>query len=331
MSEAIRNFCVAWRELGALQEATRTRTRDSGLTKNAAQTVLKEYMLSMGSSASELGYSSSVNGTTYRCRLKRVKPSAPRVTSASVDEILKIWDDPAGIEARLILEVGLDPASALVSLVMDHLASPSKETLGEDASSSTQNNQEIKWKLDLAPYRSKGDGADAPPSAPAGAPIDELAATLISAMEISSQASKEAKEIRKSLQDKIDIAADQVLPELQALPSEKKVQKVSLKDSNGNTEAYYLRVKPPMKMKFKKIAVSAYKKILKTQAEETISRFCVDAFRAPSMLARREFGEELCASLKKILLEFESVPMTNDSGPRIALDRVRARSSAALR
>lgn len=318
MSTPLRDFCVAWRGLKQLQDASRLKNREAVLTKNAAQSVLQDYMLSSGISTA-IGYTASVDGATYRVRLRPAKVQSPKSTSSSsVDKLLKLWEDPSALEERLSQDVGLDPVAALVSLVL--------ESMSEAAAAAAT---DPKLRLEVLPYKCKDGGADAPPIPPEGAPVNDLVSTIVTIRDRTLRSGKEDREVRKTLEEKRDTAAEEVLPELQSLPSEKKVQKLNLHDAEGNCEAFYLRLKAPAKIQFKKVTATIYKKLLKSTAEETINRFCITAFNAPSALSRREFGESLCEALKTHLKELEITPNPGKSGPRIALDRVRARSSAA--
>jgi hypothetical protein len=316
---ALRTFCQTSRELTALSEDTRKRSRAVQEEKRAAQAVLKELLLSGGDSAlAERGYAVAFGGTTYRVRPRRVKPPVPRPRAANIDPVLKLWDDTDAVRASLESFSGLDPAAALVSFII--------EAVGAQAPLA-----EAKWKVEVTPYRPKGDAEDGPPAPPEGTNVDELVNTLLQARETSLALSKEAKESRQAIEERRDAAAEEVLPQLMALPTEKKVQKINLRDSEGNTEAFYLRVKPPLKARPKRLSVVEYKAALRAATEDTVRRFCIDALRLPATASTREFGEQLCETLRQTLAARE-VTAAVDEQPRqrIALDRVRsARSGPA--
>ena len=322
-TEALRTFCQTSRELAALAEDTRGRSRSVQEEKRAAQAVLKEVLLSGDDPALvERGYAVSCGGTTYRVRPRRVKPAVPRPSAANVEPVLKLWDDPEAVKAALESFSGLEPAAALVSFVI--------EAVGAQA---PPEEKEPKWKVEVTPYRPKGDAEDGPPPPPEGKNVDELVDTLLQAREASLALSKEAKESRQAIEERRDAAAEEVLPQLMALPSERKVQKINLRDSAGNTEAFYLRVKPPLKSRPKRLSVAEYKAALRAAAEDAVKRFCIDALRLPAAASTREFGEQLCETLRQTLAAKEATAAQGkDEEPRqrIALDRVRsARSGTA--
>jgi hypothetical protein len=322
---ALRTFCQTSRELAALSEDTRDRSRAVQEEKRAAQAVLKEVLLSGGDLAlAERGYAVACGGTTYRVRPRRVKPPVPRPCAANIEPVLKLWDDPDTVRASLESFSGLDPAAALVSFII--------EAVGTQAPPAEK---EPKWMVEVTPYRPKGDAEDGPPAPPEGTNVDELVGTLLQAREASLALSKEAKESRQAIEERRDAAAEEVLPQLMALPTEKKVQKINLRDSEGNTEAFYLRVKPPLKARPKRLSVVEYKAALRSAAEDAVRRFCIDALRLPATASTRDFGEQLCETLRQTLTAREAaaaVGHTADEQPRqrIALDRVRsARSGPA--
>jgi len=326
---ALKAFCQSSRELASLKEDARGRSRAAIEEKKAAQAVLKEVLLSGGGDPAQIerGYVVSSGGATYRVRPRRVKPAPPRPTAANIEPVLRLWEDPKDAEQALASYSGLEPASALVSFVL------------EGVCAKTPPPEEVKWKVEVAPYRAKGDAEDAPPPPPEGTNVDELVDTLLQARESCLALSKETKELRQAVERRRDEAAEEVLPQLQALPTEKKVQKINLRDSAGNTEAFYLRVKPPLKPRPRRISATDYKSALKAAAEDTVKRFSLDSFRLAAIGSTREFGEQFCATLQETLAAKELIAMqaavekSGESGARqrIALDRVRrsARSGAA--
>jgi hypothetical protein len=318
---ALRTFCQTSRDLAALSEEKRHRSRAVQEEKRAAQAVLKELLLSSGDVAlAERGYAVACGGTTYRVRPRRVKPPVPRPCAANVKPVLKLWDDPDTVRASLESFSGLDPVAALVSFII--------EAVGTQAPPA-----EPKWKVEVTPYRPKGDAEDGPPAPPEGTNVDELVDTLIQAREASLALSKEVKASRQAIEARRDAAAEEVLPQLMALPTEKKVQKINLRDSEGNTEAFYLRVKPPLKARQKRLSVVDYKAALRSATEDAVRRFCIDSLRLSATASTREFGEQLCETLRQTLAVKEAAAAGgHDEQPRqrIALDRVRsARSGSA--
>jgi len=322
---ALRAFCQTSRELAALAGDARDRSRTVLEEKRAAQAVLKEVLLSGADpTLVERGYAVSSGGATYRVRPRRVKPQPARPTAANVEPVLKLWEDPEAVKASLESFSGLEPAAALVSFVIEATAAQAPPT------------HETKWKVEVIPYRPKGDAEDGPPAPPDGTNVSELVDTLLQARVASLALSKETKEARQAIEEKRDAAAEEVLPQLEALPMEKKVQKIILRDTAGNTEAFFLRIKPPLKPRPKRISVGDYKAALRAAAEDTVKRFCVDAFRLPSAASTREFGEQLCDALRQTLAVKEAAAMEaacacgEEAKQRIALDRVRsARSGTA--
>jgi hypothetical protein len=305
MSDALKDFCRASRELDSLQEATRTQTRELGVAKTSATTVLRDSLIAQGD-AGLLGYLAQCDGKAYRVRLRPIKPAPPKISSGSMDEILKLWDAPLEIERRLGEELALDQVACIVTLVLQAL--------------STQ--CETKFRVDVRPHTCKEEENSllAPPET---LHVEELVHTLIHSREKSAVISKEAKECRSQIIERRDTAAEVVLPQLQALPSERKVQKLNLRDAAGATEAFYIRIKPPRKQALKKVSAAVCKKILKVTIENTLARFAMDTFEAPAGVARREFGEELCNSLREAFLEQEAQCAPELGETRISLDRVR--------
>ena len=338
---AILAFCQCSKELSALNEDARERMRVVREERKATQAVLREVLLSGGDElVDSRGYVVSCGGITYRVRPRQVKPTAPRPTSDNVESVLQLWEDSSVVKAALESFSGLEPAAALVSFVLEVVnAKTSKKQPDGD------NN--AKWKVEVTPYRPKGEKVkggeskddDPPPPPPQGTNVDELVDTLLRARESCQTMLKETKEVREAIEVKRDEAAEEVLPQLQALPTEKKVQKINLRDSAGNSEAFYLRVKPPLKPRLtKRIGVADYKAALRTAAEDTVKRFCLDGFRLPTLGSTREFGEQFCSTLQEMLAAKEHAAMekaikknNNSAKQRIALDRVRsARSGSTL-
>jgi hypothetical protein len=324
-TRALRTFCQTSRELAALAGDARDRSRAVLEEKRAAQAVLKEVLLSSADPALvERGYAVSSGGATYRVRPRRVKPPTVRPTAVNVEPVLKLWEDPEAVKASLESFSGLDPATALVSFVIEAVATQAPPT------------KEPKWKVEVIPYRPKGDAEDGPPAPPDGTNVDELVDTLLRARVTSLALSKETKELRQVIEEKRDAAAEEVLPQLEALPTEKKVQKINLRDTAGNTEAFYLRIKPPLKPRPKRISMVDYKAALRAAAEDTVKRFCVDAFRLPSAASTKEFGEQLCTALQQTLAVKEAATMEaacacgEQAKQRIALDRVRSARSGTV-
>lgn len=325
-TEAIRAFCQHSKELIYLNEEARDRARTAQEERRAAQAVLKEVLLSGKQESIEQGYIVSSGGATYRVRTRQVKPAPPRPTSSNIEPILKLWENPVAVQSALEAFSGLEPAAALVAFLLEAVAPkiPEKE--------------EVKWKVEVTPYKPKGNSTeddDVPPAPPQGTNVDELVETLLRARESCQTLLKETKEARQIIEHKRDEAAEEVFPLLQALPTEKKVQKINLRDRDGNAEAFYLRVKPPLKPKPKRISVMDYKAALRTAAEDTVKRFCIDGFRLPSTASTREFGEQFCATLKETLATKEAIALEKASTSkgvkqRIALDRVRSARSTLV-
>lgn len=320
---ALRTFCQSSRDLASLAEETKKRSKAVMEEKRAAQSVLKELLLSGSDHALVArGWTVSVKGATYRVRPRQVKPVAPRATSSNAEPVLRLWENSDTVREALEKFSGLDPAAALVSYIME-------ASLG-----SRNNSAEEKWTVEVAPYRHKGDAEDGPPAPPEGTNVEELVETLLRSRASCLELSNESKEVRQAIQERRDAAAEEVLDHLKALPTEKKVQKINLKDSNGNSEAFYLRIKPPLKPRPKRLSASDYKAALRQAAEDVVKRFCVDSFRLPSTACTREFGENLCETLRDVLAlkekkALEAAMQKEGARQRIALDRVRAERGQA--
>lgn len=328
-ASAIKVFCQCSRDIAALSQEALRQGRALQEQKRAAQAVLTEVLTSGGqdgrpSEEKLKGYIVSCNGDTYRVRPREVPPPAQRPTSSNLTAIKQIWEDPERVKDALQSLSGLEPTMALVSFLVDAMAAKQATA----AASTTK-----KWKIEVVPYRPKGDADDGapPPAAPAGTNIDELVETLLRARETHQVLRNECKEAKRAAEQKREEAAELVIPQLRSLPTEKKVQKINLKDSEGNTEAFYLRLKPPLKPKLRRVSAKEYRVLLRAAADDTIKRFCLDSFQLAERASTPEFGEVFCATLKELLASKESaVGSAQETGgeqkQRIALDRVRGPS-----
>lgn len=309
ISTAVRDFCIATREATVLKEEARLRCREANQQKAASKVILQELL----QGATPQGYVTAAHdGTAYRVRLRTKTLSAPPKTAdAAAQRILELWEQHSeDLEKHLTESGGVDPAGAIVEYVIQN-------TTRRQISTGQQ-----KQLLEVLPYKPKvQEGTEeAPPPAPVG--VEELVASYVTAKAEASNISKEAKENRRPLEEKCIEAQEKLLEELDSLPEGRAMQRVNLRDSEGNTESFYIRVKPPRKTSGPVLGIKAYRAALKAAVEDVVTRFCVDSYRAPTIVPRAEFGQELSEAVKKTV---ESVVVAKpvDVKRRVAFDRVK--------
>lgn len=317
-SAAVRDFCLAAKETVALKEAARLKSKVVSEQKRASQAVLQELLSS--DKVGPDGYVTTHDGTAYRVRLRSKSTVAPPKTATSAAErILELWEDQNALTDLLMEKSGIDPAAAVVDYILAHTARTEQKS----------------ERLEVIPYRPKAEEEgteNAPIPAPSGSGIEELVATYVAAREEASSIARENKEKRKPLEERWSDAEERLLLELDALPAGRKMQRVNLRDSDGQAESYYLRIKPARKKTGPPLlGIKSYRAAVKAAVDDVLTRFCVDAYRAPTIVPRPEFGQELSETLRKAVEELAAqraadVTAATLAAPRrVALDKVRSK------
>lgn len=316
-SAAVRDFCLAAKETVALKEAARLKIKVVSEQKRASQAVLQELLSS--EKVGPDGYVTTHDGITYRVRLRSKSTVVPPKTATSAAErILELWEDQNALTDLLMEKSGIDPAAAVVDYILAHTARTEQKS----------------ERLEVIPYRPKAEEGteNAPIPAPSGSGIEELVATYVAAREEASSIARESKEKRKPLEERSSDAEERLLLELDALPAGRKMQRVNLRDSDGQAESYYLRIKPARKKTGPPLlGIKNYRAAVKAAVDDVLTRFCVDAYRAPTIVPRLEFGQELSETLRRAVEELAAqraadVTAAPLAAPRrVALDRVRSK------
>lgn len=320
-SAAVRDFCIAAKEVVAIKEAARTRSKSVLEQKKSAHAVLEELLTGCSPGDATGGYlATTCNGSTYRVRLRpKTCTTPPKNAEAAAERVLELWNNQDALTDLLAQSGSMDPSSVLVDYILSHTSKINQKT----------------QVLEVTPYRPKAEQEieNAPRPAPAGSGIEELLSSYVLAKEEASSILRECKEKRKNLEERWSDAEERLIGELDALPADKKIQKVNLRDSDGHAESYYLRVKPARKQSAKSLlGIKSYRAVLKSAVDDVITRFCADPFRAPSIVPRIEFGQALSDSLRRLVDELvtsktaEATALAATAPRRVALDRVRTRT-----
>jgi hypothetical protein len=321
-SAAVRDFCLAAKESVVLKEEAKLRCKSATDQKKASQAILQELLMLATENVGSNGYVSSHDGNAYRVRLcSKSTVAPPKNATSAAERILELWEDQSSLADSIMQNSGLDPADAVIDYVLKH----------------TTRVEQKKDRLEVIPYRPKANeegSENMPTPAPGGSGIDELVSTYMTAKIEASSIVKESKEKRKSVEERCTDAEERLLSELDALPAGRKMQRVNLRDSEGQAESYYLRIKTAKKKASSPlIGMKNYRSAVKAAVGDVLAKFCVDSYLAPTIVPRPEFGQELSETLRRTVDDVVSQRNSNKAAAtllaprRVALDRVRGNPS----
>jgi hypothetical protein len=155
----------------------------------------------------------------------------------------------------------------------------------------------------------------------APADVEELAKVMVENGQRLSAINKEHKDARREIVDAKSKAEQSLVQHMDEMPAGS-LQCVSLRDSKGNVETYYLRVKPPRKHAKRKISVLMYSKMLHKQIMKETKEQNLTGEAAINFICDPIIGARMCTIVKSFLEDKERGQ--TDLTRRIALDRVRA-------
>lgn len=306
--EALRAFCISDRELCRLNAERKNATKDAQANKQSARKILVDALLSMNCSS----MSCQVDNQLYVVRIQENKPRVslpPDVFDAIMREA---WQERIeDFRAQL-----LEAESVVDAAVHFILTLRPKDEARREGRHAVQIRKTTAERL----------ADDVPTAQP---DMQEIVRVFMESGQRVADLSKDFNELRRSAAEERNVGEQQLVQQLQQLPSGS-VPKVSITDSGGNIESFYLRLKAPRRRAPKKIQLTAFAKLLKRCLQREILRTNLTGRAAVDLLTDLDFGRSLREELMDSLACKDQAEALKDE-KRVSVDKVRASRPSARR
>lgn len=300
-SQAVRDFCSASRDGDVIRARRRNENQQALQARRSAEQLLAE-CLGVGTRCQ-----ATVDDSPYVIAVK-LRQIYPSFNSTIADKLQSLWDDTDTLRTRLEASDAEDVRSAVVVLLLE-------EARGEPR---------VATYLELAPLRQGVDRELTSLPAECG----ELATALVRAKADLDMGKAEYGDEAKRLQQ-IKTGVEGTLRQELALLEVGQVKRVDMRETDGSTQSYYLRLKRDNHKAAKRRITY---KALKLQIEQLLATE-VDSMQISASLetvCTPSFGASFLAGLKGRLVEREQATQATQGGEeepvtfRVALDRIRA-------
>lgn len=297
--DILRAFCISDREVCRLNEERKKSVQDLQINKQSVRKIISDTLVASGQSC----MTCNLDGQLYVVKLQELKPSVSFLATDCEMALLTAWKDRSDdFRARLLGSE--DIVDAAVSFILE--LGPKPEALQQTRRSLQVRRTKIE--------RLSGDISSAKPE------VEDLVRVFIESGQKAASLSKEYRELKLNAAQQRDAGEQLLIQQLEQLPSGT-VPKVSITDSRGGVESFYLRLKPPRQQAPRKILASAFAKLLRQQLKRELARANLQKRAAVEMIMDEGFGEQL----RKDLLDALATRSSNhvESGKRVSVDKVR--------
>ena len=326
----IRTYCLLAREVEALNAEKKDRTEQMRRNKKSAHDVLKELMeTSAGATVGDAGVSSvgseskhylvDLEGSTYRIESKPSKQPARTLSSGVCDLVEKLWDTQAGDISAVFSSPVDDPVAALVTYIENAVLYHSGGSATAEAASAPPPRRPS--SVVVTPFRARG-GVEEPEHAPEE--WKALIRTVVEATDAITAVTKEHKDKKAELDKLKKTAEESLISDLDELPAGS-IQRVSMKDRDGTTDTFYVRVKPSRRPVKRRISCAFFRKSLRSCLAQALAEL-----RSDQSVADADVGYSVSSALRDALETKELTGRGTESPPRrISLDKMRVKSATA--
>jgi hypothetical protein len=299
--------------------------------KKSANGVLRELLLQAaaakrgpGSTEEVCGraeYLVDLDGSTFRVEMRPQKRAGRTLTSSVCDLVEKLWDTSAQDISAVFGACVDDPVDALASFIEEAvLLDPVRRSGDPDSQTHALAGATA---VVISPFRPRSGGVelDVAPEE-----WNSLVRSVVESNATMTAVGKEHKEKKAELDVLKKSAEASLISDLDALPPGS-IQRVFVKDEDGGTDTYYVRVKPPRRPQKRRISCAFFRKSLKVCLSAVLSDLS-----STGSVADPDVGQSVSSALRGVLEAKESRDGLDgvEEGPRrVSLDKTRSRPAEA--
>ena len=297
-SRAVTDFCRYSREEEFLRTRRKAEKQQACETRKAAEQLLVE---TLGDNSR---YKISLGDDQYAISVKS-RDIYPSFTSSVADRLEELWNDSEALRIGLLSQESGDIIQDIAAHMVSSAVGPAKK----------------KHVLEVTCIkRTTDEMEDIPPS------CADLAVSLVRAKTDLRRGSEEHKEESKRVQTMRAHAEQALVSELSSLPSGQH-RRITLLESDGSAQAYYLRLKPRRAPLKKKVTVKVLKKLICEALANEIDGACTT--KSIDRVCSDSFKVNFLSNLKSALEVHElSGEKKEGAEQRVALDRIRVSRTA---
>jgi hypothetical protein len=293
MAECLQTYCMASRRLSELQKKSKEDLQEIRDAKKAANSLLLE----LQPEEEMVAKLPDVGCFSVRVKVLHTRPAQPLEILTKLEDF---WSSGRAQEwkARVEENPELDPMTSFLDTFLN-VVWPATQT---------------KRSLEIRPVKENSSRVQDLPEAPAqNVP---LLASIIEAKRLVAARMASVREDKKKLQEQCQEAEAKIIPDLAQLP-EGYIRRVDMKDSAGDYESFYVRLKQPKAAPVRKVSSRALERALKGFLDEHSG---VDSRQEIlERMSSPAFGSSMCDQVVQTLV----ASLRRETKPRIALDRLR--------